>query len=78
MDDYVLQQARFAGDVPCMGVLARLHSNWQARRSTAKLLELSDTTLRDIGANRADVTWAAHRPLSENATTALAERLRRR
>ena len=76
MDDYVMQQAQFAGDVPCQGVLSRLISNWQARRATVKLLALPDLTLRDIGITRADVDWAAHRPLSQNAATALANRVR--
>jgi len=77
MDDYVMQQARFAGDVFSNGILARIHANWQARRATAKLLNLSDCSLSDIGMKRADVAWAAHQPLNVNATTVLAERMRR-
>ena len=76
MDDYVMQQARFAGDLPGSGILARLLNNWQARRATVKLLDLSEVTLRDIGVTRADIDWAAKRPLSENAATALADRVR--
>jgi uncharacterized protein YjiS (DUF1127 family) len=76
MDDYVLSQARFAGDLPGTGILARLWSNWLAKRATAALLNLDDVTLRDIGVTREDVSWAANRPLGENASTALANRVR--
>ena len=75
MDDYAMQQAQFSGGVGG-GILARLQANWQARRAMAQLLGLNDASLRDLGVTRADVDWAAHRPLTENAAMALADRVR--
>jgi uncharacterized protein YjiS (DUF1127 family) len=60
-----------------VGPLARLIENWQARRSVASLLKLDDHLLRDAGMHRGDVFWAAHLPLSVNASLALEERLSR-
>ncbi len=57
--------------------LLRLIDNWQARRSVAALLALDDHLLEDAGMHRADVVWAAHLPLSVNASLALEERLSR-
>jgi uncharacterized protein YjiS (DUF1127 family) len=60
------------------GPLARLIENWQARRAAASLLDLEDHVLSDAGLVRADIVWAAKLPLSQNATLAMEERLRRR
>jgi uncharacterized protein YjiS (DUF1127 family) len=57
-------------------VLVRYYENWQARRAVRSLLALDDHVLRDAGTNRHDVSWAAHLPLSVNASLALDERTR--
>jgi uncharacterized protein YjiS (DUF1127 family) len=53
--------------------VVRFAENWMARREVRKLLTLDDHLLRDAGTSRVDVAWAAHLPLSVNASLALEE-----
>jgi uncharacterized protein YjiS (DUF1127 family) len=69
--------ATSARNIASEGILARAIDNWRARRAVASLLKVDDHILRDMGADRADVTWAASLPLSVNAALALEERVRR-
>jgi uncharacterized protein YjiS (DUF1127 family) len=55
----------------------RMLENWQARRAVRHLLKLDDHVLHDTGTSRSDVEWAAHLPLTVNASLALDERMRR-
>lgn len=76
MRDYALHQAQIAGSLPGAGLLENLVRNWLARKAVRRLEALDDHLLRDIGATRDDVLWAARLPLSENAALALDERTR--
>jgi uncharacterized protein YjiS (DUF1127 family) len=58
------------------GYIARLIDNWHARRSVTSLQDLDDHILHDMGISRADVSWAAHLPLTFNAALVLEERAR--
>ena len=69
--------ATSARNIASEGILARAIDNWRARRAVASLLKVDDHILRDMGADRADVAWAASLPLSVNAALALEERVRR-
>ncbi len=74
MRDYALHQAELSGSLSGAGILERLYQNWQARRAVRRLERLDDHLLRDIGARREDIHWAASLPLSTNAVLALQER----
>jgi uncharacterized protein YjiS (DUF1127 family) len=76
MRDYALHQARTAGNLAGTGIAERLLRNWLARRAVRRLESLDDHMLRDIGATRADIAWAAKLPLTINAALALQERQR--
>jgi len=79
MRDYGLSRARSAEAFGAFSLLGRVIANWRARRAVARLDELDDFLLRDIGMTREDVRWAAGLPLNLNAALALEERsLRRR
>jgi uncharacterized protein YjiS (DUF1127 family) len=73
MRDYVLHQAQFSGSLPGNGVLARLWSNWRARKVVTQLELLNDHMLRDIGVTRAELARALDQPLTVNALLALEE-----
>ena len=52
---------------------------WAERAAERRhLAELDDHLLRDIGARREDISWAASLPLSANSALALQERQRER
>lgn len=74
MRDYALSRARNFELGESTFFLARIISNWRTRRELARLSELDDFLLRDIGVTRADVRWAAGLPLTANAVLALEER----
>ena len=57
-----------------IALISRLWRNWMAKRSLAQLENFDDYQLRDIGLDRADVSWAAGLPLTVNAAVALEER----
>ena len=78
MRDYALHQAQTAGNLPGTGILEKLLRNWLARKAVRRLQDLDDHLLRDIGASREDVRWAASLPLSHNSALALEERQRER
>jgi uncharacterized protein YjiS (DUF1127 family) len=73
MRDYALNQAVFRGEIGSP-MLARLWRNWLARRAVARLEDLDDHILRDIGVTRAEIRWARGLPLSANSALALEER----
>ncbi|WP_342643029.1 DUF1127 domain-containing protein [Rhodoligotrophos ferricapiens] len=52
--------------------------NWVARRKLRALMELEDTTLRDIGLTRGDVIWASNLPVGEDPVQALSGVSKRR
>jgi uncharacterized protein YjiS (DUF1127 family) len=70
MRDYTLHLST-QYDTANGGLLRRLWSNWNARRSVAALEALDDHLLRDIGVTRAQVEAAVDVPLSENAAVVL-------
>lgn len=76
MRDYALHQAQVAGNMPGAGLIEKLLRNWLARKAVRRLERLDDHLLRDIGASREDIRWAAGLPLSANAALALQERQR--
>ena len=76
MRDYALSRAQSAEAAGSASVLWQLIGNWRARRAVARLDELDDFLLRDIGLSREDLQWAAGLPLSVNAAMALEERTR--
>lgn len=73
MRDYALNQAVFRGEIGSP-TLTRLWRNWLARRAVARLEDLDDHLLRDIGVTRAEIRWARKLPLSANSALALEER----
>ena len=79
MRDYVLNQAisreQIGGSIA--SIVLRMFQNWRARRDVAKLETFDDHMLADIGLSRGDVEWAAHLPLSSNASQALETRSHR-
>jgi uncharacterized protein YjiS (DUF1127 family) len=76
MRDYALNEAIFRGEFgsPWLSTLWR---NWKARRAVARLEDLGEHLLADIGVTRAEVRWAKGLPLSVNAALALEERSHR-
>jgi len=76
MNDYALHQARVSGSLAGVGPVERLIRNWLARRAVARLQNLDDHLLNDIGASRDDIAWALRQPLSQNAALLLDERQR--
>ncbi|MGE0006134.1 MAG: DUF1127 domain-containing protein [Parvibaculaceae bacterium] len=75
MRDYVLSRAIFDDRIGNRSLFSRLLHNWRARRSVAQLAGFDDFMLADIGLSRADVEWAAHLPLTHDATQALDEKV---
>jgi uncharacterized protein YjiS (DUF1127 family) len=75
MRDYVLSRAIFDDRIGNRSLFSRLFHNWKARREVAQLAGFDDFMLADIGVTRADVEWAAHLPLTTDATEALEEKL---
>lgn len=78
MKDYALNRAIFLEQSHGPGVLRRMFRNWTARRNIAKLTELDDNLLQDIGVTREDIHWAKGLPLAVNAAIALEELIFRR
>ncbi len=78
MRDYALSRAQSAEAAGSASILWRMIGNWRARRAVARLDELDDFLLRDIGLSREDLHWAAGLPLTVNAALALEERARKR
>lgn len=78
MKDYALNRAIFLEQSHGPGVLRRMFRNWTARRNIAKLTELDDNLLQDIGVTREDIQWAKGLPLAVNAAIALEELIFRR
>ncbi len=76
MRNYAIHQAEVSGSLPGTGILARLYRNWKARRAVARLDQLDDFLLHDIGVSREDIFAASHLPLSVNAALALDEATR--
>jgi uncharacterized protein YjiS (DUF1127 family) len=77
MRNYAIHQAEVSGSLPGTGILARLYRNWKARRAVAKLGQLDDYLLYDIGVSREDIFIASHLPLTLNAALALDEESRK-
>jgi uncharacterized protein YjiS (DUF1127 family) len=75
MRDYVLSRAIFDDRIGNRSLFSRLFHNWKARREVVELAGLDDFMLADIGVSRADVEWAAHLPLTTDATEALEEKI---
>ena len=75
MRDYVLNRAIFDDKIGNRSLFSRLFHNWKARREVTQLAGFDDFMLADIGINRADVEWAAHLPLTTDATEALEEKI---
>ena len=48
------------------------------RRDVARLADLDDHLLADLGLERSDVRWALEMPFAENATLELQQRARQR
>lgn len=71
MREYALNFAASHEATGVASAVSRRLINWIARRSVAKLDQLDDDQLKDIGITRDHVNWAASRPLSENAAMAL-------
>jgi uncharacterized protein YjiS (DUF1127 family) len=71
MKNYALSQAIQSGSVGPVGILSKLWRNWRARRAVARLEELDDFLLRDIGVTRGDIAQAATTPLRDNAALVL-------
>ncbi len=78
MRNYAIHQAEISGSLPGTGILAKLWRNWQARRAVAKLDQLDDFLLHDIGVTRGDIHQALLSPLSENAALVLESNARQR
>lgn len=74
MRDYALHRAESYGEYGAASAIGRFIRNWQARRAVARLSELDDYMLRDIGVTREDLNWAKGLPLTVNAALALEER----
>lgn len=75
MRNYALHQAEQQSALST-GLIGRLWANWQARRAVARLAELDDHLLRDIGMNRHAIKVAMATSLSENAVLRLETSLR--
>jgi len=75
MRDYVLSRAIFDDRIGNRSLFSRLFHNWKARRGVTQLAEFDDFMLADIGISRADVEWAAHLPLTIDATEALEDKI---
>lgn len=75
MRDYVLSRAIFDDRIGNRSLFSRLFHNWKARREVSELAGLDDFMLADIGISRADVEWAAHLPLTTDATEALEDKI---
>jgi uncharacterized protein YjiS (DUF1127 family) len=60
------------------GLFFNLIRNWRAQRAVARLSQLDDHLLSDIGVTRDDVDSARRLPLSVNAALLLEERGRER
>jgi uncharacterized protein YjiS (DUF1127 family) len=73
MRDYALSRAVSLDEVSGTSFLRRIFRNWVARRAVARLENLDDYLLSDIGVKREDVRWAARLPLTVNAALALEE-----
>lgn len=78
MRDYALSRARAAEATGSLSLLWSFIRNWRARRAVARLDELDEFLLRDIGVTREEVNWAVGLPLSVNAALELEERANRR
>jgi uncharacterized protein YjiS (DUF1127 family) len=76
MRDFALNEAIFRGEIGSPRV-ATLWRNWKARRAVARLEDLDEHLLADIGVTRAEVLWAKNLPLTVNAALALEERSHR-
>jgi uncharacterized protein YjiS (DUF1127 family) len=74
MRDYVLNRAISEDRIGNRSLFSRLLHNWKARRAISQLAGFDDFMLADIGLSRADVEWAAHLPLTTDATSALEDR----
>lgn len=74
MREYALHHAESFGEYGVASIFGRLVRNWRARRAVRRLADLDDYMLRDIGATRGDISWAAGLPLTVNAALALEER----
>lgn len=60
-------------------LLSSVAHHWKSRSDMARLRELDDHQLADIGITREDLSWALTRPFSHDPTHALEEcALRRR
>ena len=78
MNDYALSRAEAAESTGSLSLLWGLIRNWRARRSVARLDQIDDYLLNDIGVTRAEVRWAAGLPLTVSAALELEERTTRR
>ena len=58
--------------------LSRLFRNWRSRRRLARLRDLDDHLLADIGVRREEVDRALALPLTVNSSEALQRKARRR
>lgn len=58
--------------------LAALLRRYMERRDIARLADLDDHLLADLGLERNDVRWALNQPFADNATLALEQIARQR
>ena len=74
MNDYAHHQAQVSGSLEGEGIISRLITNFQARRTVKQLSRMDDFMLRDLGVTRAEVNWASSQPFYVNAANALEDR----
>ncbi len=64
--------------VRVVAVMRALYRAWRSRRDIARLAELSDHQLADIGLTRDDIRVARRAPLATDPTTGLAALIKER
>jgi uncharacterized protein YjiS (DUF1127 family) len=75
---YAITLAENMGAAHSVSLLARLLRNWRSRRRLARLRDLDDHLLADIGVRREEVDRALALPLTVNSAEALQHSARRR
>jgi uncharacterized protein YjiS (DUF1127 family) len=78
MRDHVLNQAIALDQTSAFATLRRYFANWRRRRKLARLAELDDRILADIGIERDEIDEAVRLSLSLNPLHELDRRARLR